>query len=369
MAKWDIKDGFWQMDCREGKEGNFSYVLPQPEGQPVRLVVPTSLQMGWVESPSYFCAATETARDTASDYIEIEIGTKPRHKFEHYVTGSAEYAALPAAADAASLRYLLEVYVDDFISLVIPMSQEQLRHVANAILEGIYNVFPPDDDDNNDPISREKLLKDEGRYSLLKTLLGFEFDGNAKTMWLKDAKREKLLALLQSWIRNASRGAGGIPFKQFDTIVAKLRHAFTAIPAGVGLLSPCNQILAQKPNIVWLSWHKICLQTSGAAAHSFESQQRTQLDVGSSCQDGRTMCSQRLQLRGGRRCHRGTRGMHTNGVPVGVATGHQIKHPLGHKSYRESHKLRLRNGGRPPALAGNGEGLPPPTGETGCTVQ
>jgi len=54
MAKWDIKDGFWRMDCREGKEWNFAYVLPQPEGEPIRLVIPTSLQMGWVESISVF---------------------------------------------------------------------------------------------------------------------------------------------------------------------------------------------------------------------------------------------------------------------------------------------------------------------------
>ncbi len=102
--------------------------------------------------------------------------------------------------------------------------QEQLRHVANAILEGIHDVFRPDDDADNDPISRKKLLKDKGRYSLLKTLLGFEFDRNAKTMWLEVAKCEKLLATLQSWIRKASRGAGSIPFKQCETIVAKLRH-------------------------------------------------------------------------------------------------------------------------------------------------
>ncbi len=49
MAKWDIKDGFWRMDCRDGEERNFAYVLPQPEGSPITLVVPTSLQMGWVE--------------------------------------------------------------------------------------------------------------------------------------------------------------------------------------------------------------------------------------------------------------------------------------------------------------------------------
>ncbi len=50
MAKWDIKDGFWRMDCAAGEEWNFAYVLPQEEGKPITLVVPTSLQMGWVES-------------------------------------------------------------------------------------------------------------------------------------------------------------------------------------------------------------------------------------------------------------------------------------------------------------------------------
>jgi len=51
MAMWDIKDGFWRMDCRAGEEWNFSYGLPQPEGTPVMIVVPTSLQMGWVQLP------------------------------------------------------------------------------------------------------------------------------------------------------------------------------------------------------------------------------------------------------------------------------------------------------------------------------
>ncbi len=63
-TKWDIKDGFWRLDCQEGAEWNFAYVLPQAEGEPVRLVVSTSLQMGWIESPPYFCAASETGRAT-----------------------------------------------------------------------------------------------------------------------------------------------------------------------------------------------------------------------------------------------------------------------------------------------------------------
>ena len=28
QGKWDIKDGFWRLYCKEGKEWNFCYVLP-----------------------------------------------------------------------------------------------------------------------------------------------------------------------------------------------------------------------------------------------------------------------------------------------------------------------------------------------------
>jgi hypothetical protein len=84
MAKFDIKDGFWRLDCQEGEQWNFAYVLPQKEGEPVRLVVPTSLQMGWVESPPYFCAASETARDVAAKYAEARIGSLEDHKFAKY---------------------------------------------------------------------------------------------------------------------------------------------------------------------------------------------------------------------------------------------------------------------------------------------
>jgi hypothetical protein len=92
---------------------------------------------------------------------------------------------------------MVEVYVDDFMSLVIPVSREQLRHVAAAIMTGIHDVFPPDADDSNDLISEKKLKALEGLYSTRKTLLGFDLDGTANTMWLKAAKREKLLTILK----------------------------------------------------------------------------------------------------------------------------------------------------------------------------
>ncbi len=96
--------------------------------------------------------------------------------------------------------YALEVYVDNFMSIVIPTSREQLEHVATAIMTGIHDVFPTNIIDNDDPISKKKLLKGEGQYSLLKTLLGFDFDGKQKTMWLEEEKWAKLLTILHSWL-------------------------------------------------------------------------------------------------------------------------------------------------------------------------
>ena len=253
MAKWDIKDGFWRMDCAEGEEWNFTYVLPQEEGKPITLVVPTSLQMGWVESPPYFCAATETAQDIATDYIETEMNSLPTHKFERYIAAAPEFENLQRAARPTdNLTYMVEVYVDDFMSLVIPVSQDQLRHVGNAIMHGIHDVFPPDEVDANDPISEKKLAKGEGTYSTRKTLLGFDFDGEAKTMWLEEAKREKLLTVLKGWIRSGKQGHAGIPFGEFESTIAKIRHAFTCIPAGNGLLSSCNRVLKTRPEFVYL---------------------------------------------------------------------------------------------------------------------
>jgi hypothetical protein len=102
---------------------------------------------------------------------------------------------------------MLEVYVDDFVNLVIPASQEHLRHMANTIMEGIHGVFPLDQDDSNDPILEKKLCKTEGQYAKFKTILGFDFDGVAKTMWLEEAKCQKLLTTLHGWIKAAIWGS------------------------------------------------------------------------------------------------------------------------------------------------------------------
>jgi hypothetical protein len=78
------------MDCRASEEWDFTYILPQPPGEPAWLVVPTLLQTTWVELPPYFCAALKMVRDVATEYIEMELGTRPHHKFEAYAMGVSQ---------------------------------------------------------------------------------------------------------------------------------------------------------------------------------------------------------------------------------------------------------------------------------------
>ena len=111
-------------------------------------------------------------------------------------------------------------------------------------MAAIHYVFPASNIDENDPILEKKLKKGEGTMSKKKSLLGFEFDGIKKTLWLESEKRDIIITTLQKWIRAASRHRG-IPFKEFELIMAKIQHAFMALPAAISLLSGTNSMLAE----------------------------------------------------------------------------------------------------------------------------
>ncbi len=120
MAKWDIKDGFWQMDCTKGEEWNFAYLMPQPDDKLIQIVVPTSLKMRWVKSPPYFCGAMETSCNIAITHIKMPVNSIPQHKFEKYVIADPEYKVLPETCSmSGGFLYMVEVYINNFMSFVI----------------------------------------------------------------------------------------------------------------------------------------------------------------------------------------------------------------------------------------------------------
>ena len=250
FAKWDVKDGFWQMVAKSGAEWNFCYMLTAPDGTK-KIVKPSSLQMGWVDSPGFFGVASETARDVAQVYAQTPFGALPSHKFEKYTETSSDFQALPESSPHdVGFPFTLEVYVDDFIGAVVACSKRPLRHVGRATLHGIHDVFPPAEMKEDDPNSLKKLEKGDGAWALEKGLLGFDFDGDGRTMILDEEKREHIMTTLKEWLRLArSRGtssAARIPFVDFRRVIHQLRHASISLPAGKGLLSESSKLASME---------------------------------------------------------------------------------------------------------------------------
>ena len=250
FAKWDVKDGFWQMVAESGAEWNFCYMITAPDGTR-KIVKPSSLQMGWVDSPGFFGVASETARDVSQVYAQTPFGKLPSHKFEKYTETSADFLALPESSpDDVAFPFTLEVYVDDFIGAVAACSKRPLRHVGRATLHGIHDVFPPADKDEEDPNSLKKLKKGDGAWALDKDLLGFDFNGDDRTIIVGEEKRKALADTLKDWTRLAkARGknsAARIPFKDFRKVIYQLRHAARSIPSGRGLLSNASTLASKE---------------------------------------------------------------------------------------------------------------------------
>ena len=61
-----------------------------------------------------------------------------------------------------------------------------------------------------------------------------------------------MLATLSRWLRQRFDKQVGIPYEEFDSTIEKCRHMFTSVPAGNGLMSPCNAVCRLNPKFVWL---------------------------------------------------------------------------------------------------------------------
>ena len=79
-------------------------------------------------------------------------------------------------------------------------------------MTGIHDVFPPDPMASKDPIAETKLIQGDGIWAIQKQLLGFNFDGQEKTMCLSKTKHDVLLNTLHAWIYNRHP----VPFADFS---------------------------------------------------------------------------------------------------------------------------------------------------------
>jgi hypothetical protein len=264
FCKVDLKDGFWRLFVQDEAHWNFAHLLPRlAPDETLKLVVPRSLQMGWRDSPPYFCAATETARDVAADYDQDE--TLPPHPLEHITMTLSPpdrnlletitlqltdpdlspvqkfYAAIQ---HPVALAHFFEVYMDDFIAFLQAQSTAELLHVTRALLHAIHDIFPPPEltgSTMEDPISHKKLLLD-GIWATAKEILGWYINGKDRTLSISLSKANTIIDALTT-----AQHARRLPVRHLETLHGRLQWLSDAIPTGKPLLGELSSYLHRCP--------------------------------------------------------------------------------------------------------------------------
>jgi len=164
---------------------NFCYVLLSENDNidmdEIEIVIPNAVQMGWCESPPFFCAASETARDTIQALLEMDC--LPEHIFEGKMMDSTHFAEGITLDDGTIT--VIEVFIDDFIRMTNGNTEAHLRYVSRAMLHGVHSIFPPPDasgHDGEDPIAQSKLDNGDGEWKYVKEILRWIIDGENYTI-------------------------------------------------------------------------------------------------------------------------------------------------------------------------------------------
>ena len=158
LAKIDIADGFYRVWLQlQDIVLKLGVILPTSPGQPPLVAFPLALPMGWIESPPYFCALTETACDLSNNHLRCRPRERPRstvHRLEAVAAtlpptpltlrplgGWPLSSSAPAQTQARPPTAAVDVYVDDF--LLLAQTKHHQREVLRSALCAIDAVFKP----------------------------------------------------------------------------------------------------------------------------------------------------------------------------------------------------------------------------------
>ena len=262
--KIDLSDGFWRMIVQAGKEYNFVYEMPpRPKDGGKRFyVVPSSLQMGWKNSPVYFCTATEAGRELLRRLLALSHRKGPigPHKYEEYCL-SQMIKDLPTWSTPDDMAVLCRVFVDDYINGLAgpvrrPSRLVQELWLCRAALTAIHGIFPTPEILNHkggrDSVSLRKLKKGDAKFDPVKILLGFLVGGGPGKYRQVGIPKDKAARYVREIDIALERPQRWISFQSFQKIHGKLVHASTVLPCMRGFMSVLNKVLSRAPQTVGL---------------------------------------------------------------------------------------------------------------------
>jgi hypothetical protein len=282
LSKVDIADGFYRIWLLPRDIPKLGVLFPTLPGEPALIAFPLTLPMGWVASPPYFCAATETVADLANAAY-ADHAPYPFHRLEAVAESPIPSGAPPPIPDTGPpvtgivagtppvpptpipppsavpfpRRYrplgrhhartpvaYTDVYVDDFIT-VVQGNASRRRDVKRKFLHSLDRVFrplePSDSAHRNEPASEKKFRQGDGTWSTRKLVLGWIIDTADSTITLPPHRLARLHDLLASVPRATKR----IATRQWHKLLGELRSMVTALPGARGLFSTLQTAFQQ----------------------------------------------------------------------------------------------------------------------------
>jgi len=121
LLKIDLSDGYYRVSLNSRGALQLAIAMPSLRHQPM-LAIPTVLPMGWLESPPYFCMATETIADYTNAPASLPMQSL---HFQEAVAAALDVPQfrdggpplLPPNLTFTRPLQFVDVYIDDFMAL------------------------------------------------------------------------------------------------------------------------------------------------------------------------------------------------------------------------------------------------------------
>jgi hypothetical protein len=264
LAKVDIADAFMRVQLYAPHIPILGALLPSYPGETPLVAFPMILPMGWVESPPYLCAVTETIADTANKLVSDGFRpSQPHHRLDGLAdsqpaptltiqdkTGAPTSLPAPTVRSRGPLQAplnVVEVYMDDFILLSqLPLDDRvATRRVLFECIDAVIRPLTPGDNPKRkEPNSVKKLSQGDAHWSQRKAVLGWLIDTKVRTIELLPHRRERLLGILAAIPRTQRRTSR----HKWQILVGEIRSMAMALPGGRGLFSQLQSVLTYPNN-------------------------------------------------------------------------------------------------------------------------
>ena len=250
MSKTDIADAFMQIWLELQSIPTLAALLPIQTDESPLVALPMVLPMGWVHSPNYLCAVTETICDlTNARLLSNDINWNPHHlsTLADSAPTTQPTTLLPSDTPSICSRGPLQrpcnftdVYMDDFImACQLPASQRTaVRNTLFHCIDSVLRPLSPNDTNRKEPNSTKKLSQGDASWSTVKIILGWKIDTIRRTIELPENRAIRLASIL-----NIPRHQHRTSVRKWQSLIGELRSMALALPGSRGLFSQLQSVL------------------------------------------------------------------------------------------------------------------------------